>query len=255
MQPNPEVLAGVAPLLRVELRAVIERHRHEPRVRVHGDEREPVLPLRGSRRGFGGSESRLATAERQKTKHRGHPRRRPRAGVHSATSLEEARALDVEGRFRANADVLERRGRSRLGNAPACRPSRSLCPKPVQGAPEAPPPPAAAPPRSRPGCRRGISFPYRGRSTPRIRRRLRRGREGSATGSDRARGARKHSQTRPPWREARRARDAPEVSALIRPSRRELKLLNTSSTVRGASMSGESRGRSRRAKCAVARSR
>ena len=254
MQPNPEVLAGVAPLLRVELRAVIERHRHEPRVRVHGDEREPVLPLRGSRRGFGGSESRLATAERKK-QNSGHPRRRPRAGVHSATSLEEARALDVEGRFRANADVLERRGRSRLGNAPACRPSRSLCPKPVQGAPEAPPPPAAAPPRSRPGCRRGISFPYRGRSTPRIRRRLRRGREGSATGSDRARGARKHSQTRPPWREARRARDAPEVSALIRPSRRELKLLNTSSTVRGASMSGESRGRSRRAKCARARSR
>jgi hypothetical protein len=66
LQRNPEVPAGVAPLLRVELRAVIERHRHEPRVRVHGDEREPVLPLWGSRRGFGGSESRLATAERKK---------------------------------------------------------------------------------------------------------------------------------------------------------------------------------------------
>ena len=33
------------PLLRIKLGAVVERHRHEPRVRVHGDEGEPVLTL------------------------------------------------------------------------------------------------------------------------------------------------------------------------------------------------------------------
>ena len=37
---------GNVPLLPVELGAVIERHRHQPRVGVHRDEREPVLPLR-----------------------------------------------------------------------------------------------------------------------------------------------------------------------------------------------------------------